>query len=412
GFVDLGGHTPERQKHQLGDHALVIMFQSFRGKWVQTLACFLSKGCADSKNAIAKNEEIWTPDGIVKKNHWRAVLGIESKQPLNLKAAYKLTSDTLNPKLYQKMNVPLAFEYFSNRVSTAMQMFMRQDDRTKFHPDLEDCLPSVAFINRIHGIIDVMMLRSGQRALKLNSFEHEKIINFLEYLEEWETIAKEKNYIFITDSTCYGLKISLRATLELLEYLTGTHHYEYLMPNRLNQDVLERFFSMARQVCGSNNHPDSIMFGKMFHLMSTYALLKPPKGSNISRGEILDALMSDNKNNEEVQIQNGTRKGLTDMWDRLLEFLTEKSNSFFDNSSISTIIDHDQMQSVVHPSIICYMTGYLAKKCGTWTKCTACLKNIITDGSEICVRKPRYESDYKRSSTARHISLNMLRYRR
>lgn len=50
GFVDLGDHTPERHKDQLGDHALVIMFQPFRGKWVQTLACFLSKGCADSKS--------------------------------------------------------------------------------------------------------------------------------------------------------------------------------------------------------------------------------------------------------------------------------------------------------------------------------------------------------------------------
>ncbi|KAK0156998.1 hypothetical protein PV328_012024, partial [Microctonus aethiopoides] len=105
-------------------------------------------------------------------------------------------------------------QYFSNRVSTAMQMFMRQDDRTKFRPDLEDCLPSVAFINRIHGIIHVMMLRSGQRALKLNSFEHEKIINFLEYLEEWETIAKEKNYIFITDSTNPSLRVSDAKSVE------------------------------------------------------------------------------------------------------------------------------------------------------------------------------------------------------
>lgn len=49
GFVDLGSYTPEDQKDQLGDHALVFMFQPFRGKWVQALGCFLSKGAASGK---------------------------------------------------------------------------------------------------------------------------------------------------------------------------------------------------------------------------------------------------------------------------------------------------------------------------------------------------------------------------
>lgn len=49
GFTDLGQFTPDNQKNSLGDHALVFMFQPFRGKWIQTLACFLSKGAAPGK---------------------------------------------------------------------------------------------------------------------------------------------------------------------------------------------------------------------------------------------------------------------------------------------------------------------------------------------------------------------------
>jgi len=48
GFTDLGKHTPEHQKNVRGDHALVIMFQPFRGTWVQAVAYFLSKGAANS----------------------------------------------------------------------------------------------------------------------------------------------------------------------------------------------------------------------------------------------------------------------------------------------------------------------------------------------------------------------------
>lgn len=46
GFTDLGKHTPKKDRQKRGDHALVFLFQPFRGKWVQTLSCFLSTGCA------------------------------------------------------------------------------------------------------------------------------------------------------------------------------------------------------------------------------------------------------------------------------------------------------------------------------------------------------------------------------
>nr|XP_015840262.1 PREDICTED: uncharacterized protein LOC107399098 [Tribolium castaneum] len=44
GFVNLGEHTPEKDRDSLGDHALVLMFQPFAGKSIQALGCFLSKG--------------------------------------------------------------------------------------------------------------------------------------------------------------------------------------------------------------------------------------------------------------------------------------------------------------------------------------------------------------------------------
>lgn len=47
GFTNLGKFTPQHQEGTEGDHALVIMFQPFKGSWVQTLGCFLSKGSAN-----------------------------------------------------------------------------------------------------------------------------------------------------------------------------------------------------------------------------------------------------------------------------------------------------------------------------------------------------------------------------
>lgn len=44
GFVDLGHFTSEKDASKRGDHALVIMFQPFRGRWVQAIWAFLSAG--------------------------------------------------------------------------------------------------------------------------------------------------------------------------------------------------------------------------------------------------------------------------------------------------------------------------------------------------------------------------------
>jgi len=46
GMISLGKYTKESEKTQLGDHALVFMFQPFKGKWVQAIGCFLTKNNA------------------------------------------------------------------------------------------------------------------------------------------------------------------------------------------------------------------------------------------------------------------------------------------------------------------------------------------------------------------------------
>ena len=48
---------------------------------------------------------------------------------------------------------------------------------------------------------------------------------------------------------------------------------------------------MMRHCCGSNDHPDSSLFIQMYKLVSTYSLVKPPKGSNVSGGDIVKFLI-------------------------------------------------------------------------------------------------------------------------
>ena len=46
----------------------------------------------------------------MKKSHWEALLTHENYSKLNMRIAYQLTPAHVNPKGFQKMNVPLAFQ--------------------------------------------------------------------------------------------------------------------------------------------------------------------------------------------------------------------------------------------------------------------------------------------------------------
>ena len=58
-----------------------------------------------------------------------------------------------------------------------------------------------------------------------------------------------------------------------------------------NSILFQHFFGMVREAGGNNDHPDPLMFILIFRLMSVYSLVKPPKGSNITGGDLLKSLV-------------------------------------------------------------------------------------------------------------------------
>ena len=61
------------------------------------------------KSILKYFTSLQTPDGVIWKRYWRSVLEVEKKNFYNMKVAYKLTPDHVDPKYFQKMNVPVAF---------------------------------------------------------------------------------------------------------------------------------------------------------------------------------------------------------------------------------------------------------------------------------------------------------------
>ena len=65
---------------------------------------------------------------------------------------------------------------------------------------------------------------------------------FLDWLDKWEEridsglIGKK---IFSTDNTSQGLRITVRSTIDLSNYLLKSCKLDYLLTGKINQDSLE-----------------------------------------------------------------------------------------------------------------------------------------------------------------------------
>ncbi|KYN09538.1 hypothetical protein ALC57_18357 [Trachymyrmex cornetzi] len=319
------------------------------------------------------------------KPRWKAVIETEN-HPYGLKDAHKLTPDYLDPKYYQKMNL------FEDQVATAMSIHQ------EYHPDLADCQPTIKFIRRIDRLIEVMMSRTPVTALRLGSgkqavrefffyilfiffyflifihINYLTVINeFLEYLHEWEITAMKYGYRFLTKSTCYGLNITLRATLEILEFSIYDCNYEYLMTARLNQNALERFFGLAREVCGSNDYPDSILFGQMFHLISMYSLIIPCKGSNVAGDEMISSLLhfSNIPTSETGRLE----------WRKIIDSIIEHSDKP-DDAMNQIITNSEQRNGNARSFFFHYrIHGYIVRKARKWTRCDDCIQSLSASPS-------------------------------
>lgn len=46
-----------------------------------------------------------------------------------------------------------------------------------------------------------------------------------------------------------------------------------------------------RHSCGGNDHPDPKMFAHVYRLASTFSLIRPPKGCNVSGENLLKSLL-------------------------------------------------------------------------------------------------------------------------
>lgn len=113
------------------------------------------------------------------------------------------------------------------------------------HPDLKDCDATIEFLKITNKLITAMTSRSIKNSLSKNNDSNNNycfikaIVDYIDFLKGWKKDAQERGYVFMSSNTYLGFLVTLKSTLEIMEYLTEKCGFEFLMTSRLNQDTLE-----------------------------------------------------------------------------------------------------------------------------------------------------------------------------
>ncbi|CAH1736906.1 unnamed protein product [Aphis gossypii] len=295
GLEDFGEELNNTNSSQKANHALVLMWQSLADNFVQPIAVFASHGTVKGVDlaklvirAILLMENAGgqvvglTSDGATTNRTMWNLLGICPNSE-NFKNYFENPYDS-SRKVFVFSDTPHLLKTIRNRLYEKKQLLVHPSKtpikwehyQNVYKIEANSLTKACPKINKNHfelNNLSKMKVKYAAQVLK----------EAFAFINEWESNLKNQLITkndFLTQMTADGLKITLKSTMDLVDYLLNECNYKYVMTTKLNQDCLEKFFGIIRQVAGPNDHPSTPTFLQLYRMLSMYSLIKPPKSGN------------------------------------------------------------------------------------------------------------------------------------
>ena len=157
---------------------------------------------------------------------------------------------------------------------------------------------------------------------------------------------------------------------------------------------------MMRHCCGSNDHPDSDLFIQMYKLISTYSLIKPPKGSNVSSNEVIQVLLSI-KDIPEINERQ-------EKWNAEIDSILDKGLNVNAISDAAELLEeHDYFQCSTSDYVLAYISRFVARKGSRFARFKNKKDNSICEN---CLTSLRFGTNEMASETYKLIQIKSKGY--
>ncbi|CAG7733877.1 unnamed protein product, partial [Allacma fusca] len=265
---------------------------------------------------------------------------------------------------------------FSKSVADGILYYRQQKSNFHGSEQIEN------FTRCINDVFDALNARKPVEGLQKGTNQYKILVQFFE-----EICIPNCN--FASKTTSEALKITIKSTLDLLDYFTSSVGFKYLLTAKLNQDYLEKFFGLIRSCGGDSDSPTATSFLQIYRLLSVHIPISKGLHGNSRQPEehhhtlvSIENLLNDAKT--KIQKANANRK--TYVEEKILEKITceEQDPSKVVNSS-AELLEHavsKKFKSSETSPIVFHLCGYLAHKAKAFTKCMACLNSLVDCDTE------------------------------
>lgn len=106
-----------------------------------------------------------------------------------------------------------------------------------------------------------------------------------------------------------------------------------------------------RGACGSNSHPDSLLFVQVYRLLSVYSLVKPIRGSNVTGSELLSTIIS------LKDLVGEERKERKEHFENIIDNIINNASPLMDIE-----IEYNTFKEMIDEYALTVFAGYIARK--------------------------------------------------
>lgn len=193
---------------------------------------------------------------VVNIDYFKVLLNISTSE---LTLAHKLTEHHLNLKGSMRQRVRPAVQIFSNSVAKAIEYAGKYG----LMPTNSEWQKAADCVQLFNDWFDLFNSRTKLVAncISKNAFgtdleNQRKIVSRMSELVSTMRVGKHKEIIPFQK----GILLTNLSLNQMFDYLKTKFPIEYILTSRLNQDVLENFFSYIRGMGGANDHPSPMDF--------------------------------------------------------------------------------------------------------------------------------------------------------
>lgn len=309
---------------------------------------------------------------------WKDILEfyeIEKKSSSDCRAAPKISERHVNPQAFQKMSVKLATQIFSNSVSRGMKAAISLGQlKSKSSTNTANLLGK---LNDVTDSLNSKHMDDKNPYKQPLSNTNLRPLNCLEaaipYVQTWKTLNG-------LNPPCFeGLVQTLRGILMLYEDIYSSGN-KFLLTGRFNQDPLENLFGVLRHRGGYNSNPSAKEFRRNLQHAISIRLLDPPDNANCEPDEDENLSVSMSEPNGDLQ-----EVDIADECNTSAIPIPSTSHQLSSDKQSEQPVIEDKIVSVFEESVICYISGWLGKKCIDKYSCDTCKRQLIKENCVVFI---------------------------